>query len=58
MDINGLVDAIQSGDVQDSNNAYNDLMSDKINDALDAKRQEIANSMYVAAEEQGSDEEV
>jgi hypothetical protein len=57
MEINNLIDAIQSGDVQDSNNAFNELMSDRINSALDSHKQDIAGKLYgtvdTEAEEDG-----
>ena len=50
MDINNLIDAIQKGDVQDSNNNFNSLRNDKINVALDTHKQEIAGQLYGTAE--------
>jgi len=59
MEVNNLIDAIASGDVQNSNNAFNDLMADKINAALDTHKQEIAGSLYGTAEvEVKADEDV
>lgn len=44
--VSDLIDAIQSGDVQDSNNAFNGLMDNKINVALDQHKQDIAGQLY------------
>lgn len=51
MDTNDLINNIKGGDVAKSNNIFNSIMADKINDALDAKKQEIAGSMYGAEDE-------
>jgi len=41
-----LIDNIKAGDAQVSNNTFNSLMADKMNSALDDRKQEIASSMY------------
>ncbi|MBI33509.1 MAG: hypothetical protein CMD98_06555 [Gammaproteobacteria bacterium] len=46
MSIDELIGNVKKGDVQSSNNSFNTLMADKINSALDGKRQEIAQGMY------------
>jgi len=51
MDTNDLIDNIKSGDVAKSNNIFNSIMKDKINDALDAKKQEVASSVYGVEDE-------
>jgi hypothetical protein len=59
MEVNNLIDAIQSGDVQDSNNAFNSLMADKMNVALDTHKQNIAGQMYGTQEtEAEADEDI
>jgi|SaaInlStandDraft_7_1057024.scaffolds.fasta_scaffold54710_2 hypothetical protein len=56
MDLNNLIDAIQTGDVQDSNNEFNGLMSDKINVALDTHKQELAGQMYGTADKDADED--
>jgi hypothetical protein len=59
MEIKDLIDAVQSGDAQDSNNAFNKLMSSKINSKLDAHKRDIAGQMYGTTDtEQKADENV
>ncbi len=41
-----LIDNIQAGDAQTSNNAFNDIMADKMVAALNDRKQEVASSMY------------
>jgi hypothetical protein len=50
MNIQDLISNIKSGDAQDSNNSFNSIMADKMNNALDAKKREIASDMYGAKE--------
>jgi hypothetical protein len=50
MQITDLIDNIQKGDAQTSNNTFNSLMADKINSALNDRKQEIASSMYSTPE--------
>ena len=45
---NDLINGIKTGDVAKSNNTFNSIMADKINNALDAKKQEIAGKLYGA----------
>ena len=59
MEIGDLINAIQAGDVQDSNNAFNELMGDRINTTLDAHKQNIAGQMYGTVDtEQDTDENI
>ena len=44
-----LINAIASGKTSDANNTFNDLMSSKLNAAIDAKKIEIANDTYNGA---------
>ena len=37
-----LIDNIKQGDAQKSNNTFNSIMQDKIIDALDSHKQEVA----------------
>jgi len=46
MDIKDLINKIGSGDAQASNNAFNDIIHQKMNAALDVEKQTIAQSMY------------
>jgi hypothetical protein len=46
MSIEDLINNVKAGDAQSSNNSFNSLMADKINTALDVKRQETAAAMY------------
>ncbi len=46
MDIQDLINAIQSGDAQNSNNNFNSIMADKMNVALNGRKEDIASSMY------------
>ena len=57
MEIMDLIDEIGKGDAQASNNAFNELMSDRMNTALNSQKQEIAGSLY-GAPDTTSDEDV
>lgn len=57
METSNLVDAIQSGDVQNSNNTFNELMADKINDALNAHKKDIAGQIYGTTDTKKEDHE-
>jgi hypothetical protein len=57
MEIKDLIDGIKAGDVQSSNNTFNDIMADKINSALDVHKQEIAGTMYGTAEQEPTADE-
>jgi len=62
MNINDLINNVKSGDVQGSNNAFNSIMADKINSALDVHKQELAGAIYgtpeIAEQEPVTDEEI
>ena len=45
MNTNDLVDTIKTGDNVKANKAFNEVMSSKIKDALDAKKIDVASSM-------------
>ena len=49
MSTNKLIDNIKKGDAQKSNNTFNSIMQDKILDALDTHKQEVASKMYGAS---------
>ena len=44
-----LIDNIKKGDAMKSNNTFNSIMQDKILDALDTHKQEVASKMYGAS---------
>ena len=46
-----LIDNIKTGDAQASNNTFNSIMHDKLIDALDNHKQEVASKMYGASDE-------
>jgi hypothetical protein len=46
MSIEDLINNVKVGDAAKSNNTFNNIMADKMNDALNAKKQEIAQTMY------------
>jgi hypothetical protein len=46
MNINDLINGVKKGDVQGSNNAFNSVMADKMNKALDTQKRELAGSLY------------
>jgi len=48
MNINTLINNIGAGDAATSNNTFNSVMQDKMNVALNIKKQEVASSMYGA----------
>ena len=53
-----LLKAIESGDQDQMTTAFTDAMQGKVSDALDAKKIEVAQSMYgVRQEQESSDEE-
>jgi hypothetical protein len=45
-DIKSMVDAVSSGDMASANNIFNGIMADKVSQALDAKRVEVAQNLY------------
>ena len=52
-----LIDNIKSGDAQASNNTFNSIMHDKLIDALDNHKQEVAYKMYGASDDTPAVEE-
>ena len=49
MSTKDLIDNIKKGDAMKSNNTFNSIMHDKIIDALDNHKQEVASTMYGAS---------
>ena len=49
MGTRNLIDNIKKGDAMKSNNTFNSIMKDKIIDALDLHKQEVASKMYGAS---------
>ena len=49
MSTRNLIDNIKKGDAQKSNNVFNSIMHDKILNALDTHKQEVASKMYGAS---------
>ena len=58
MSIKDLINNVKAGDAAASNNTFNSIMADKMNSALDIKKQEIAQTMYGIAEEEPTTDEV
>ncbi|HJO28747.1 MAG TPA: hypothetical protein QF708_05035 [Candidatus Poseidoniia archaeon] len=46
MSIDELISNVKKGDAQSSNNSFNSIMADKINSALDSKKQDVAQKLY------------
>ena len=57
MSTRNLIDNIKKGDAQKSNNTFNSIMKDKIIDALDTHKQEVASKMYGASNDTPTEEE-
>jgi len=57
MSTRNLIDNIKKGDAQKSNNTFNSIMHDKILDALDSHKQEVASKMYGASNDAPAVEE-
>ena len=51
MSTRDLIDNIKTGDAQTSNNTFNSIMHDKLIDALDNHKQEVASKMYGASDD-------
>ena len=51
MNTRTLIDNIKKGDAQKSNNTFNSIMQDKILDALDTHKTEVASKMYGASDD-------
>ena len=49
MSTKDLIDNIKKGDAMKSNNTFNSIMHDKIIDALDNHKQEVASKLYGAS---------
>ena len=48
MSTRDLIDNIKKGDAMKSNNTFNSIMHDKLIDALDTHKQEVASKLYGA----------
>ena len=57
MSTRNLIDNIKKGDAQKSNNTFNSIMHDKILNALDTHKQEVASKMYGASNDTPTEEE-
>ena len=57
MSTKDLIDNIKTGDAQSSNNTFNSIMHDKLIDALDNHKQEVASKMYGASDDAPAVEE-
>ena len=56
--INDLVQAAMNQDYTTANEIFNDMMSDKVSDALDQEKISIANQLYNGGEPEDDDYEV
>lgn len=45
-DVKNLIDALANGDKSSANNVFNDIMNDRMQDSLDAKKIEIGTQLY------------
>ena len=57
MSTRDVIDNIKTGDAQTSNNTFNSIMHDKLIDALDNHKQEVASKMYGASDDAPAVEE-
>ena len=57
MSTRDLIDNIKTGDAQTSNNTFNSIMHDKLIDALDNHKQEVASKIYGASNDAPAVEE-
>jgi hypothetical protein len=53
--IKDLVDQIIDGNAVDSEKAFNDIMTDRVADRIDAYRQDVANNYFNPSEESEED---
>ncbi len=53
-----LIDNIKKGDAMKSNNTFNSIMHDKLIDALDTHKQEVASKMYGASNDTPTEGEI
>lgn len=56
MSIEDLLDNLSAGELQKANDVFNDLLSDKLNDALDQERIAVASSIF--NDEQQAEEDI
>lgn len=47
-DINSLIDALKGEDMSVASKTFDSIMADKVSDALDVRRVEVAQSLYTA----------
>jgi hypothetical protein len=57
-DTNDLITALANNKTAEANNVFNDLMSAKISDALDARKIEIADDVFNGVEQEIVDADV
>lgn len=50
-DINSLIDALKGEDMSVASKTFDSIMADKVSDALDVRRVEVAQSLYTAQEQ-------
>ena len=58
MSIEDMLHAIESGSNVEAQGIFNNIMGDKLSNALDAKRAEIADTVYNGTEEETPDENI
>lgn len=54
--IDSFIDAIQSGDFNSSEQIFNDLLQDKVSDALDAEKIAVADTIFNGGEDDVEDD--
>lgn len=57
MSVENLISAISDGNYSDAEDAFENIMANKVTDALDAKRLEISKNMFASAETNGTFED-
>ena len=50
-DISSLIDALKGEDMSVASKTFDSIMADKVSDALDVRRVEVAQSLYTAQEQ-------
>lgn len=58
MSIENMLHAIESGSNVEAQSIFNDVMNDKLSNALDAKRAEIADTVYNGQKVETPDEDI
>ena len=54
--INNIIDKIISGDDAEAKQSIESILSQKLNDAIDTKKQEVASSIYSTGQADSSEE--